>query len=119
MRATYFIAAIAIPIGFILSCETDKVGEQNTECPTVISYSAEIEPLVLSNCSSSGCHGTPGPGKPALTNHSQISANASQIRNVINKNPGEPNFMPLGGQKLADSLIQKFGCWIEQGLQDN
>ena len=49
----------------------------------------------------------------------EISANASQIRNVIRKNPGEPNFMPLGGQKLADSLIQEFGCWIEQGLQDN
>lgn len=119
MKATYLIAAIAIPIGFILSCETDKVGQQNPECPTVVSFSTDIQPLIQTNCSTSGCHATPGPGKPALNTHAEISANASQIRNVIRKNPGEPNFMPLGGQKLADSIIQEFGCWIEQGSQDN
>lgn len=119
MRTTYIILAIAIPIGFILSCETDKVGLQNPECPTEISFSSQVQPLIQTNCSTSGCHATPGPGKPALNTHAEISANASQIRNVIKKNPGDPLFMPLGGQKLADSLIQQFGCWIEQGLKDN
>jgi hypothetical protein len=75
--------------------------------------------MILNNCSTSGCHNAPGPGKPALTNHSQISANDSDLKNVINKNPGESSFMPLGGQKLADSLLQQFDCWIDQGSQDN
>jgi len=119
MRVVLVFFAMAIPFALTLSCETDKVGLQNPECPTIISFDAKVEPLILTNCSTSGCHDVSGPGKPALTNHSEISANASQIRNVINKNPGEPSFMPLGGQKLADSLIQQFGCWIEQGKQDN
>ncbi len=119
MRITYIILAIAIPIGCMLSCETDKVGEQNQECPVSISFSNRIQPMIQTNCSTSGCHATPGPGKPALNTHAEISANALQIRNVIKKNPGEPQFMPLGGQKLADSLIQQFGCWIDQGLLDN
>jgi len=119
MRVTYILLAIALPIGFMLSCETDKIAQQDPECPTEISFSAQIQPLIQTNCSTSGCHATPGPGKPALNDHAQISSNASQIRNVIKKEPGDPNFMPLGGQKLADSLIQQFGCWIEQGLQDN
>jgi hypothetical protein len=75
--------------------------------------------MILNNCSTSGCHNVAGPGKPALTNHSEISANASLINTVINKNPGDVDFMPLGGQKLADSLLQQFKCWIDQGLQNN
>lgn len=119
MRAVLIIFALAVPFAITLSCESDKVGLQNPECPTIVSFSTQIEPMITTNCSTSGCHNVAGPGKPALTNHSQISANDSQIRNVIKKNPGDPQFMPLGGQKLADSLIQQFGCWIEQGSQDN
>lgn len=119
MRSIIIIFAFAVPLALMLSCETDKVAEQNPDCPTVISFNSQIEPMISTNCSTSGCHNAPGPGKPALTNHSEISANASQIRNVINKNQGEPSFMPLGGQKLADSLLQQFDCWNEQGKQDN
>ncbi|XOV67207.1 MAG: hypothetical protein ACFHU9_16450 [Fluviicola sp.] len=119
MKVTYIIIAIALPVGIMLSCKSDKVAPENPDCPTEISFSSQVQPMIQTNCSTSGCHATPGPGKPALNTHAEISANASQIRNVINKNPGEPQFMPLGGQKLADSLLQQFGCWIDQGLQDN
>jgi len=119
MRATYIILAFATPLAFFISCKSDKISAPNPDCPDVISFSSQVQPMIQQNCSVSGCHNAPGPGKPALTNHSEISANASQIKNVISKNPGEPNFMPQGGQKLADSLIQQFNCWIDQGLQDN
>jgi len=119
MRTTYIILAVTIPLAIIISCKSDQVTPVDPNCPDVISYSAQIEPMILTNCSTSGCHNAAGPGKPALTNHSEISSNASTIRNVINKNPGEPNFMPLGGQKLADSVLQQFNCWIDQGLQNN
>jgi hypothetical protein len=32
---------------------------------------------------------------------------------------GSESSMPQGGDKLADSLIQKVNCWINQGALNN
>ena len=53
---------------------------------------------------------------PILTNHSDISANATAILNSIK---GNTQLMPLNGPQLNDSLIKQFNCWIQQGKLNN
>lgn len=119
MKLNFWLIAILTVV--LTSCKSDKVQPEiplSNDCPTVISYSQEIEPLIQTNCSTSGCHNTAGPGKPKLMDYFDISSNASNILSVIRHDgPGTP--MPLGQPKLADSVIQQFSCWIDQGLLDN
>lgn len=70
------------------------------------------------NCSTSGCHDASGSGGYNLTTYSATADNANTILSVIKQEPGYSP-MPLGGAKLADSLIQYFECWIIQGKLEN
>lgn len=117
MGKIYFASLIG-GVLLLASCTSDKVVPVDPNCPEEISYGQQVAPMIQTNCSTSGCHDVAGPGKPALTNHTEVSANASSILSVIrHEGPGTP--MPLGQPKMADSLIQQFSCWIDQGLQDN
>ncbi len=102
----------------VASCKSDKIVPVDNDCPDVISFSSQIEPLVQANCSTSGCHAS-GFVSPALTSHSQISANADDILTRIQLDPTNSQLMPSGGPKLTDSLIQQFSCWVSQGKLDN
>lgn len=102
----------------IAACKSDKIQPADPNCPDVISFTEKIEPLILNNCATSGCHAA-GFTSPALTNHSQISSNANDILFRIQQDPTSSQLMPSGGPKLADSLIQQFKCWVNQGKQDN
>ena len=90
-------------------CDTDTVSFINTV------YTEIINP----NCNTSGCHDAASNSAGyTFESHAQISSNATTINDVINHNSGVTP-MPLGQPKMADSLLQAFNCWIEQGLQDN
>lgn len=103
---------------FVASCKSDKIQPIESDCPDVISFSSQIEPLIQQNCSVSGCHAS-GFVSPSLTSHSEISANADDILTRIQLDPTNSQLMPSGGPKLADSLIQQFNCWVSQGKLDN
>ena len=104
-----------------------RLKDQTTEPPPpgvcdtdTVSFSGEIQPLIIdASCNVAGCHdsGTSSAGY-AFGNYDQISSNSAVILEVLSHNSGVSP-MPLGGDKLADSLIQKFDCWIQQGLLDN
>jgi hypothetical protein len=83
-------------------------------CNSTISFSQKIAPMILENCS--GCHGSGAGTSPVLSNYNQISDNADAIINALY---GTPQLMPQGGPALADSLIQQFQCWMQQGKMDN
>ena len=74
--------------------------------------------MVLTSCGTSGCHAVGGVF-PVLTNYDEISANAQNILSRIQLDPTNVQLMPFGGPKLADSIIQNFQFWIDQGLLDN
>ncbi len=82
------------------------------ECSDTISFNRDIFPTIIGYCS--GCHDASQ--SLSLTNHSEISYHATAILNTLN---GVPFLMPDGGPPLADSLIQQFECWINQGKLDN
>lgn len=103
---------------FVVSCKSDKITPIDADCPELVSFSEKIEPLINTNCATSGCHAA-GFTSPTLTTHAEIAANANQILVRIQKDPTSNQLMPFGGPKLADSLIQQFKCWVNQGSLDN
>lgn len=113
MKTTLTILSFSTLIIFGYSCTKEKTPVVSNDCPTTISFVATVKPMIDANCVS--CHGTGGTS-PELTNHAQISANASAISGTLK---GTPQFMPQGSAPLADSLIKKFDCWIQQGKLDN
>ncbi len=120
-RITLFIAGLFV-VGAMLttiSCKKDQTQPLTPEaCPDTISFSTTVEPLIQQNCSTSGCHDASAAGGYDLVGHANIAANASVINDVMNHNAGV-TAMPFGGNKLADSLLQQYDCWVQQGALDN
>ena len=102
-----------------LSCTKDVTAEPfSGDCLDTISYSNFIQPLMNTNCNTSGCHDASSAGGLEFLNYNDISTNANVILSAINHDGIFTN-MPLGETKLADSLIQQFQCWIAQGKLEN
>lgn len=113
--------ALSVAITF-QSCKKDKVPVIVTDpgnCPDTISFASQIEPIMVANCSTSGCHDAASQANGYnLVGHGNISANANDILTVI-KHEGGMTPMPYNAPKLADSLIQQFECWNAQGRLNN
>ena len=89
-------------------------------CVETVSYSAKIQPLIEMNCSTTGCHDATGQqGGVNLVSYAGVRDNANNILSVIQLDEGNSGLMPFGGPKLADSLIQHFNCWVNQGKLNN
>ncbi len=103
------------------SCKKDKVQVTVNDalCTDTISFINDIKPIFDVNCSTSGCHdsGSSAAGY-TLNNHQNIALFADQSLGAM-RHDGGFTPMPFGGTKLADSLIQKFECWIGQGKLNN
>ena len=109
-----FFGITSIFVLVLSSCTKEKVPSSNTViCLDTIYFSSQINPMIQNNCIS--CHSTNG-SFPTLTNHAEISANASVILSTMN---GSPQLMPLNGPALNDTLIQQFSCWVNQGKANN
>lgn len=102
---------------FFISCEKDKVALPlvDSDCPDTISFSLQILPMVDTHCKS--CHDTGNSTGYTLTNHGNISTNATMVLNSLRGEAGV-QLMPTSGA-LPDSLIQQFSCWVSQGKLNN
>lgn len=98
------------------SCKKDKVPTTpiDPNCIDTISFATQILPVMQNNCIS--CHDVGNGTGYVITNHTNISANATAILNSLN---GTPQLMPQGGPALHDTLIQQFTCWVNQGKLNN
>lgn len=117
MKKISLLVILVAGLGFVVlnSCAKEKVPTVDTvpECADTIDYSAQIAPMIQTNCL--GCHDVGG-SLPTLTNYDEISTNATAILSTLN---GTPQLMPQGGPALSDTLIQQFTCWISQGKLNN
>lgn len=111
---------VGLTLGTSTSCNKDKVPTVvPSECPDTIFYSATIEPMIQQNCATSGCHNVfTAAGGYDLEGHANVSANATDILNVI-KHEGSGTPMPYLLPKLNDTIIQQFKCWMDQGKLNN
>jgi hypothetical protein len=87
-----------------------------------ISFSGQIQPLIIANCSKSGCHGESAYERFPLTTYDEIirdgqvipgQAHGSNLYDVILNGT-----MPQDG-KLSNETIQLIYVWIEQGAKNN
>ena len=122
---SYFLLSaviILLSVASISSCEKDKtmipVPPPPEQCPDTISFSGFVEPLIVANCSTSGCHdAATSSGTYNLEGYDNIEASASAILTAIKHEGSSP--MPLGSPKLSDTIIQQFDCWVVQGKLNN
>lgn len=89
-------------------------------CVDIVSFNDDLLiPLFNNSCNVSGCHSTEDVAAGEIwVAHDSISNHADLILEAISHDPSRSP-MPFGGEKLADSLIQKFDCWIQQGKLNN
>lgn len=121
MKYSFFFAATFITtLIFSTACSKDRAPDPIPfECAdTTISYSLSIEPLVIENCATSGCHGNSAAGGYRLDSYEKIEQHKFDIITVIKHEDGLTP-MPLGAPKLSITQIQSFVCWVEQGAPNN
>lgn len=83
--------------------------------PAPVTYEANVQKLVVANCSP--CHiPASGGNKLALDTYEGVSKNIDDIINRIEKNPTDRGFMPFKHAKLSDSTINVFKQWKADGL---
>ena len=103
----------------ITSCTRDKVQPApiDTTCADTISFANDILPIMNNNCNS--CHNSSNPsGGFDLSTYAGVNQNPGKVLSSVRQD-GSASSMPQGGNKIADSLIQKINCWINQGAKDN
>lgn len=116
-RTMYFLTLILISV-LNFSCTKEKVPltPLDPDCTDTVSFSSQIAPMISNNCVS--CHDSGNSTGYTLTNHTNISSNATAMLNAMQESGGM-QLMPEGGPALHDTLIQQFSCWVNQGKLNN
>jgi hypothetical protein len=111
-------------IGLFSSCKPSNVTP--IDCPTgIVSYSAQVQPIINQNCNLSGCHGFAGQAPFQLLTHQQVDSAViycNMLLSIKHQTPlPMPRIDPLlpDAYMLPDSVIQIIECWINQGRQNN
>lgn len=109
----FFAGIVATSI--VVSCKKTPV--TTATCTTTISYSADIVPILSQNCTS--CHNSSNAqGGYNLTTHANVSSGANTILKSMRHSSGVAK-MPQGSAKLPSTTVDKFDCWIQQGMPNN
>ena len=100
--------------------EENNTSSTLTYCDTItVSFSSQIQPIFIQNCSTSGCHDSNSASAGYVTeNYTEISSNSTIFLKTIKHESGV-SAMPKFQPKLADSLITQLECWISQGKLNN
>ncbi len=84
---------------------------QEAQIVSGISLSANIAPIIASNCAISGCHN--GNQFPDLRSNTAIISNANRIRIQTGNRS-----MPIG-RTLSQTQIDQISCWVSDGAPNN
>lgn len=80
---------------------------------TGVSWSAEVQSIITTNCAVSGCHN--GSQSPNLSTLSGVQTNQQNVKSrTANK-----SMPPSGRTALSDEQIKKIGCWVDDGAKNN
>ena len=85
----YIFLIIGLTLVSTFSCNKDKVVVLPIvgDCIDTVSFSSEIEPMIVQNCSTSGCHDSGAAAGYNLIGHSNIALNDSIISSIRDKHP--------------------------------
>jgi hypothetical protein len=134
MKKLTLLAPIALTL-LIVSCKKEKEPEPEPEfCDTISArFTADISPILMSNCAVSGCHDGSNPDIPLeFNNYSNsklaIENNQALFLAAINFSGEdeavwmprpEPDVAAPPTLKLPQSMIDKIECWIDAGMPNN
>ena len=92
-----------------------------------MSFIKDVQPIILGNCTQSGCHGTSNTQEFTLLSYDDVirhgrvragDALKSKLYQVIIENDAEDR-MPKDNPPLSEVQIKTIYLWIEQGALDN
>jgi hypothetical protein len=129
-KVLFFLITSFVITTCILSCKksSEDILSGGTVCDTtIVSYSADIVPILQQNCYS--CHGTGntgGSGGILLEGYSNIItyANNRELSGDVSApsgasgGPGSTG-MPYGGPQLPSCELNKILAWVHQGSTNN
>ncbi|HEC43137.1 MAG TPA: hypothetical protein ENI20_09945 [Bacteroides sp.] len=108
-------------MGGMLACQNlNKEDLFGIQCDTTsVSYSADIEPILQSNCLHCHYDGTPvAPFSLQGFKNVLIRVNTGELEGAVNHLPGSPQ-MPRDGPKLPECELSLINKWIREGAPNN
>jgi hypothetical protein len=112
------VVTMVVSMGLFIACTSDKeelLNASGNDCTGInATFSANVAPIIQTNCALSGCHeggSTNGPG--ALTNYTQVHNAAAAIKAAVRS-----GLMPQGGS-LTAGQIKTISCWVDSGAPNN
>ncbi|MFT7451313.1 MAG: hypothetical protein ACI9VN_002037, partial [Patescibacteria group bacterium] len=105
------------------SCTNDQLPEPAViDCPTAITYIADIKAIIDNSCSYAGCH-VSGFGSGDFTSFSSmqgaISSGAFEQRVIEQKNMPPSNAPDGRPTELTAEELELVRCWIKGGYLEN
>jgi hypothetical protein len=114
MKKIFILVIPAAVVVFFSNCRTKKI----TATPPKITYQANIQTLLINNCSP--CHFPEKNGnKKPLNNYTAVKENIDEMIHRVGLNPGEKGFMPFKHPKLSDSTVTVLKQWRDNGMPEN
>lgn len=114
MKKMCVLLLLVTPI-FLQFCSSSRNAAK--EKVRKITYTANVQPIMVANCMP--CHFPLKGNKKAYDNYIAVKGDIDAILDRINRNPDERGFMPFKHPKLADSTINVFVKWKNDGLLEN
>lgn len=123
MMKVMYRSIFAFGLLFLFSCKTKT--DYNKLTP--VSYSKNIDPIIKSNCTFSGCHGDSLNASFKLTSYESLKQagiepgepDNSELFRVINTLNEQERMPKKPYRQLTDEQIQLIYVWIGQGAKNN
>lgn len=112
----FYIVFVLVLVSLLQYCSSSKKTASVTPPANVITYAANIQPMIMANCSP--CHIPPKGFKEALDTYPAAKSNIDDIIRRISMNPEDKGFMPFKHPRLSDSVINVFVQWKASGLAE-
>lgn len=112
---------LIVAILALTSCANESTSDL-IDVPLVenVTYTNSIKPIIDTNCL--GCHSDPTANSApmSLNTYEKVKeyVQNDKIIERISKEEGQSGFMPQGGTKLPQPLIDLIIKWKQQGLQE-
>lgn len=124
MNSKKYIYRLFVLSSFVFSCQKNQSSKFDKfipePCTDSVSFNNEILPQIINKtCSNTSCHNSISePSGLDFTVHEKIvPITHSMYKSMAHDSGYIP--MPSEDVRIADSLIQKFYCWIQQGKKNN
>ncbi len=108
----------------IVSCKHDPIVPPEVIIP--VSFSKDVQPILVGNCSAEGCHGLENFEKYQVLSYVEVMKEVkagdkydSEIYERITSNDEDERMPKTPNSKLSSAQIEIIGKWIDEGAANN